>query len=105
MSKGFQYEEIRYKKVIEVFKQLGFENKTYIPTQEIKNKGWIGFLVTGFNYPDEIKSFIESLASKCKKFITNKRNCEPSCQEQLNKSPILNTKHISFQINLLERKV
>lgn len=104
MNIGFQHDESRYKRVLEVLIAKGFENETYNPTKEIKNKGWLGFLVSGFNYPDEIKSFIESLASKCQKFIANNKNCEPNCQEQLNKSPILNARNISFQINHLQKK-
>lgn len=103
MDKGFAYDESRYKRVMQVLIEKGYENKKYNSTREVKNKGWIGYLVDGFHYPDDIKTYIECLATKCINFIKNQKNCDPSCKQQLNKSPILNAKHISFLINLLER--
>jgi hypothetical protein len=57
-----------------------------------------------FVFPQDILDFIANLVSRCKGFQENSKTCEDDCQN-LNRSPILRTKHIRYQIKRLQKQV
>ena len=103
MDIGYQFDEQRYKIVLQQFESFGFKPDKYMPPQEIAQKGGLNRLDSQFDYPNNIKDDISYLSTECKKFIETGENCEIECLNQLNKSPILRTNYISFQINILKR--
>jgi hypothetical protein len=102
MNKLFTADEAKYKKIINALKNIGYTNKKYEAPQEIKNKKALVYFDSDFYYPDDVKEYLNTLSSKCIKYIENNKNCKSDC-EDLNRSPILKTDNISFQVNLLER--
>jgi len=61
----------------------------------------ISKLNRNFCYPDELKHFVTSLADSCRARGRDE-NCI-SCSEQLNRSPILRTDHMSYQVICLQK--
>lgn len=57
-----------------------------------------------FDYPDYIMDFVRTLIEQCQEYVNNDYlACTSECEQQLNKSPILKTGHIKYQIKRLER--
>ena len=91
--------------VIDAFKENGFEQKnlnyrfTYFP----ENRG-IAAYDSQYVYPQQAYDYIKNLNQKCSKYIEQGANCKNSCSEYLNRSPILKTGTIFYQLIDLERK-
>jgi hypothetical protein len=103
MNKGFTADEVKCKKIINAFHDIGYLCKNYKSPQEIKDKEALCYFDCDFYYPDEVKEYLTTLSSKCIKYIENNENCQTNCKK-LDRCPILKTNNISFQINLLERE-
>jgi len=101
MNKMFTADEAKCKKVINAFQDIGYLCENYEPPQEIIKKEAMLLFDHDFFYPDNVKEYLNTLSSKCIKYIENNKYCQTDC-EKLNRSPILKTDNISFQVNLLE---
>lgn len=99
MDKGFSYDQDKYTNILEALKRSGFSCKNYQPTKEVEKSSFFSF-DRDFIHPQEIIDFLTELDNNC----TERKACVQNCTSQLNKTPILNTTYISYQINLLERK-
>lgn len=99
MDKGFVYDEQKYKKVVEFLKGIGYRLDKYEPPQEIKVKGGLVNLDSDFDYPNDIINYIKSLSKCCENFKKNNKNCKVDCEHNLDKSPILTSRYMSFQLN------
>lgn len=103
MDKGYMHDTTRYDNIADLLRSKGFRCDNFQGAKEITNKGGLNQLDSGFDYPNDVKSFLTNLNEKCSHFQQHKSNCENECKVQLNKWPILTAKYISFQINLFER--
>ncbi|MCL2721802.1 MAG: hypothetical protein FWD47_10760 [Treponema sp.] len=103
MDKGFVHDEGKYKRIISAFENISFYCNSYQPTQELKKKAFLHF-DNDFYYPDSVKNYLNSLHEKCVEYTTNNKNCKDDCIN-ITRSPILTTNHVSFIINILERKI
>lgn len=65
---------------------------------------YLGKIVKGMDYPEEIKNYLLSLYQKCEKYKKTGKSCEERCQNIISKYPILTTSQIYFQILYLERE-
>jgi len=102
MNIMFTVDEAKYKKIINAFQNIGYTYENYERPQELV-KGALLHFDHDFYYPDDIKEYLNTLSRKCINYIENNKNCKSDC-EDLDRSPILRTDNISFQVNLLERQ-
>ncbi|OIJ16354.1 hypothetical protein BKP37_06425 [Anaerobacillus alkalilacustris] len=57
-----------------------------------------------FTYPEHIRRFLINLQEQCKSYDPTSHLCVAECENYLNKSPILRTRLIKYQIKRLEEK-
>lgn len=103
MDKGFIHDTTRYDTISDLLRSKGFHCEDFQGAKEITNKRGLNQLDSGFDYPNDVKSFLMTLNEKCLHYQQYGSNCENACKDQLNKWPILTAKYISFQFNLFER--
>jgi len=98
----FKYDEVRYNRIIDVFRYIGYNCNKIKPTQELKKKEAFCYFDKHFYYPDNVKNYLNTLHEKCSEFIKNNNSCYDNCGK-LSRSPILTTNYISFLFNVMER--
>ncbi len=69
-----------------------------------KNEGLYN-VCSDFIYPNDIKSVVENILEKCPTWVANGQTCLSDCASQINKSPILRTSFIKYQLLRFERQV
>ena len=57
-----------------------------------------------FIYPNDVLKNVKDVFKLCPRLIANGLSCEPDCEGQLNKSPILKTSFIKYQVLRFERQ-
>lgn len=105
MDKGCSYDETRFSRVAQTLQTThGFELLDENDTHwHVPKKCGLKAICKGFDYPEDILNSVKANLDKCQTNTANGHSCEKDCDEQLNKSPILTTSYVKYQMLRFER--
>lgn len=106
MDKGLTHDAQRFTRIAQTMENAhGFSLLDLSDTHwNVPKKGGLNTICSAFDYPNDILASVKSNLDKCQEYRSNGRSCKQDCDRHVNKSPILTTSFIKYQLLRFERQ-